>query len=842
MGKTVYSNLFFLETTRNPGRWGGEEYGDRLSFKGATPKLTDIDGSTVVYVNDNFRVQSSEPEKAGYGIFYIQKYQKILTNPQFCDFIKSHPDEKFLVMDNTHGNATHFWAYTVSEPNQLTLHIFNKMDDVAVMKEVAILRTKFGTVEWEKPEILDDRVKIEAYTDNEGKENECTRHYFSVKGYGSKHYDYASSSYRIGEEDISWINYDDNHYETKDIINRALNIPGQTRVLCKYNGGDSYSYEITANKFSLLDPTVRYGIRGDASDRTYSWYIRDRFHTDEEPFPDLPLDEETMSRVKTFMTTVLKNLQKQNPFHVFWETNLVVLDKPIPGHRRPTYHFLHGILTADTVDVVDVCRGELQIEGMEPVNCYHLRGEDGKYYRISHNFFGKIKSNIKEAEIDVTSFEEWNDTRAVHPELVATLSKYGDKSVDLTLIRLLNTLPFGVTFIEQLIKTDHVQLGHYLARKIRTEADNPNYRCSSLTDILPGVNPDGTTILEVMNMTKPCYNYLMEDIDETNSSLGKFIAKYKAVKCFLPDGIFTSAGSKSVEEYMWLYNKNKHYTQGLVHCEIIDFINYPEEVKTIYKMYQKIDRVFKGDALWDATRKYSEIVGAYIKMKNIGFNPSEQLVFLEFGLGMGVKEALDMLDRREKAANNAIENCRAKLEEPIRQAVEKTYDSRKAAIKKLESDKKLEKDPAFEKYIVIAPSRIYDKEDTRSIEHEGRYMDHCVYNAYSKDIANGEYTVVYLRSKTSPEDGLVTIGIDERGRINQTYTFHDRGISKEQAAAIVAWAKSKEGLVWFNTDSGAVCPGGWNCSVPVPALARPDPEYIKKLSTVKVAEVEKPEL
>lgn len=832
-----------METSRKNSRYGcGRKFDDNLGFQGLSPQLEDIAGSTVVYINSNFTVQDSEPN-AGYGIFYIQKYQKILTNPQFQEFLASHPDEKFVLMDDGHGTCTDFWAYTVSKPNQLTIHIFNKMDEDCVMKEVAILRNKFGLVEWDEPEILDPRIQISTSVSDEGSENEKVTHSITLEGFSKKSYDYTYGGYSCGERYVSWINHEDGQYSTAELLRSALELPNQTRVVSVYHGGNNYEHIITANKYSTLPLITRYGIREE--DISCRWYVRDYFHTSEDDvFPDVPLDDATMKRVTDYMTTVLKNLQASSPDADFCHTTLVVLDKPVPGHRRPTYHYFYGAINGDAIDVVDICRGELQIEGMVPVNCYHLRAKDGRYYKISHIFFGSVKSDIQNADIDVTSFEEWNDTRAVHPELVATLATCGDKTIDLHLIRLLNTLPFGITFIEQLIKTGHVNLGHALARKIRTEADNPNYRCSSLTDILPGASPDGTTILEVLNMTKPCYNYLIDNITKNGTeNLNLFITKYRAVKQFLSDGIFTTTGSKGVEDYLNLYEHNDHQCNSLT-GETIDLLKYPDEMRTIAKMYQKIDKKFATDSYQrgEARRRYWEISTAYIKIKELGQNPGAQLVFIDFGLGMENPEALDMLDRRQKAASNAIENCKAKLEEPRRRAVEKTYDSRKKFIKKLESDDKLQKDPDFAGYVVIAPSGIYGKEDTRTIEHEGKYMDHCVYNAYSRDIANGEYTVLYLRKKSSPENGLVTIGIDEHGRINQTYTFHDHGIDRSDAMAIAAWAKSKAGLVTFQSDSGTVSPGGWNAGVPVPHLPKPGKEWLEKLGKVVVAPIEKIEL
>ena len=141
----------------------------------------------------------------------------------------------------------------------------------------------------------------------------------------------------------------------------------------------------------------------------------------------------------------------------------------------------------------------------------------------------------------------------------------------------------------------------------------------------------------------------------------------------------------------------------------------------------------------------------------------------------------------------------------------------------------------LEKYTICIPSQIYDASVDYSIEREGLEMDHCVYRSYANQIADGSYTVVYLRKAARPEQVLVTIGINNEGRINQTFGMHDSAITTEEAKAIAEWAKTKQGLVTFKSEHRDVTPGGWpsGCSSLIPNLPEPDKDWLVKLATTE---------
>lgn len=72
-------------------------------------------------------------------------------------------------------------------------------------------------------------------------------------------------------------------------------------------------------------------------------------------------------------------------------------------------------------------------------------------------------------------------------------------------------------------------------------------------------------------------------------------------------------------------------------------------------------------------------------------------------------------------------------------------------------------------------------------------MHHCVFRSYATNIAKGEYKIIYLRKKK--DEAYITVGIKRDGTIEQARRESDKPISSEDALALKAWAKSREGQV-----------------------------------------------
>ena len=266
----------------------------------------------------------------------------------------------------------------------------------------------------------------------------------------------------------------------------------------------------------------------------------------------------------------------------------------------------------------------------------------------------------------------------------------------------------------------------------------------------------------------------------------------------------------------------------------VNIIDYPAEIKSIYKMINKIRSAFPADS-YEPMRNYKEIVMAYFQFKDFGWEPADSQIFIEFGLG-DLSETRKMIRDREHAANVALSIYEDKIDELAHQRAENHYAHRMDALNKMVSTQKMakgSKNGLLKKYVITAPTQIYGEDVVGSIEKEGRDMRHCVYRSYAGQIAGGTYTVLYLRSAKAPEQSLVTIGITNEGRINQTFGVDDTEITKEQAEAIVEWATQREGMVTFKSEHKDVLPGGWARGVNVPSLPEPDAEWLRKLAEIE---------
>ena len=89
-------------------------------------------------------------------------------------------------------------------------------------------------------------------------------------------------------------------------------------------------------------------------------------------------------------------------------------------------------------------------------------------------------------------------------------------------------------------------------------------------------------------------------------------------------------------------------------------------------MIEKIEKAFPGDG--DALRHYKEIVYAYFQFKDIGWNPEQAMIFIEFSVNPDTPgETLKMLRDREHAANQALTVYRNKIIEEAHKRYEKKY-------------------------------------------------------------------------------------------------------------------------------------------------------------------------
>lgn len=809
--------------------------------------LEEIPQLTTIYYAQEFAAQRHDDttENCG-GIYYIQKYKKVLLYDEVYDFIESHPEENFLIMQDEHGHRENIYVFIKSKDYDLRAYFFSNKDGDGHLKMIAEMRNKYGKFEWEEPVVYDEDITIR-----------CKRRWDSTVSHHAINFSKTDEAdqYRATRETDAFLFMNQKQpYSalTTDIMRYFLKIPDQTRIVSgmSYHCYDVH-YEISCEPLATESVTKRYGIRGE----DVMCYGATLFQAD-EVFPKADLPTETFKRVADYIKMTIEsgvgNLQEPNAYSNdikgrIRSKGVLVISEPVEHHKRPTYHYIKGFGvntgTQNTIDIVELARGELLMKDMTPVNCYYLNGNTGEYCRISNTLFGRIKAGIiATAEVDKVSLVEWSEEKSAHPELIKSMIEAGQIS-ELPQLKLLNKVPFGELFLEQMIKSGRIKGALALAEYIMERADNMNYACCSLSDIFPGCNPTGTSLMKMFDMNKPCYDLLWEMVGEDASGCQNIIVIYRAIKNLILDGVLTKEARKIVTQYLELAKMG--WTRYV--CDtgrIIDLSEYRAEIKSIYKMVNRIKTTCSGlvqHKQYEMLRHYNEIVTAYFKFVDYGWNPSDYAIFIEFSLGGDNFDEIEKMVRdREHAANAALDIYKDKINEAVHKRNEDAYAFRKKnALHLLESNEAMAKKKVFEngdlnlfhdKYVVIAPSQVYGEERVGSIENEGKYMNHCVFRSYANKIVDGEYTVMYLRLKESPDESLVTIGITKDGRINQTYGKNDDQISVEEAMAIAQWAKAKTGFVHFQGERGDVCPGGWNRGAALPSLPMVSEEWQERLA------------
>ena len=792
------------------------------------PSIEEVCTATVVFVADGFKAQGYDGSTSKQ-LYYISKNKTIYNKDQFTKLVTENPDELFMLVSDYKANEYDIWTFVDSTTNNLQLTFFKFNGKTGTMVKIAYMRNKPGTCIWDENSITfnpDYVKKFEKSENSYSSQQDYWQMAIKLKDSDACYHTTQNTFYIIGEDDYN------GQKNTSNIMVEYLKLPGKTRIVSEIGYSEIY-HKVSTDETAMKDVTTRYGIRNNEDMRNY--YCYHCIHFNEVFDEGADLDKTTWERVSNHIKSVLESgagtqerIGEYNNKVGIKTKSMIVISAPIGMHRRQTYHYIKGFLSNGTVDIVELARGELLMKDMTPVNCYYLCS-NGKYVRVSHGLYGDIKTTMVGIEVDKVSFEEWNESKSIHPELLNAITAAGD-AIKLEKVKLFNRVPFGALYLEHLIKGANYDLAENFAEYITERADNMNYVCGSLRDVLPGCNPDGTSLMKVMDMNKPCFDLLMT---YSHSGTNQFIAAYKAIKRLIPGGIVTKESEKIFRQYMELYGMD--WVEYRCRTgRTVNIIDYPAEIKSIYKMVNKIRNAFPANS-YEPMRNYKEIVMAYFQFKDFGWEPADSQIFIEFGLG-DLSETRKMIRDREHAANVALSIYEDKIDELAHQRAENHYAHRMDALNKMVSTQKMakgSKSGLLKKYAITAPTQIYGEDVVGSIEKEGRDMRHCVYRSYAGQIAEGTYTVLYLRLAKAPEQSLVTIGITNEGRINQTFGVDDTEITKEQAEAIVEWATQREGMVTFKSEHKDVFPGGWARGVNVPSLPEPDAEWLRKLAEIE---------
>ena len=820
------------------------ENGDRANLM----TIKDITKFTAVYSHSSFEV--------GEGlIYFIPKYDKIFTDVQAAAFVNKHAKEKFIVVsDSSFSKDTTIFTYIISEINQLTLYCYNITGDGKNLTLFGKIQNEKGKSKWGQTKILD--ASCTGFYDEEY-EGQRNRRYYSNDEVNLLCCSFANHSSRQKECQIINGSQAGNRMKFNNIIKDCLRISGKTRItrasshyrnaFFSYETGRFPQYENESIAFRYGLPLSLLRRNGDGN-VPYEWFSKynytygDGYMMDFHDTMDNDAPKEDKERIFKRITAKLEAKAKGNSPYIMLKTDMLLISDPIPGHRRPSFHFYRGFRCNDITEIVELFRGELLIKDMLPEKVYVFTDE-GTFnlasYDLKSEAIGLVQS--KDVEIDAISFSRWAEERSLHPHLLTLMTSEYFDTIDLPTVKILNKVPFGSLLIEQLISSHHFNLALNLAAHITNSAYDFNNVCGKLEDIFPGCNGEETSLYKILNVSRGVAKWLFENED----NLSTFIDKYTATTFYGGNLVLTDEIKIKVENYLKMRDLCLHKFRLMWGDREFNFLYYPELMKPILRMYNKIEALrptMPTYELMDVKNKYNEIVRAYCSFLDYSTTvpaeererwlPERMMIFLEFSLTGTPDHPLnphEEISSREKSANRALKIYEQKANEKLHADNEAKFSDRLRTISKLKSLASLDKDKDFKDYVVIPPTQIYGVDVEGSVEKEAFDLNHCLFRAYTERIIDGEYTALWLRPKKNINQSIITIGITSDGRIEQTRGLHDRDATPEEARAIAAWAISKQGMLTFKSEGADVRPGGWPYSVPVPDLPKPDKDWLKRL-------------
>ena len=375
-------------------------------------KLEDITEMTLVVEKDGFYVQSQMKKFITDDIYFIPKYNVVLTYEQMIQFAKDHSEENFLLGDNNHIDADDFWTFITSKPNQLTLHVFSGGGD-GHLKLMAMLQTKYGSTSWEKVEKYDPFITRITSTNPDGygyRDSENKKHFVIAKDkYPNRYLSKSVDSLRI----INDPEHSGSADPTNELLRDYINIVGKTRITLEPDRQPfRYSVSDKAN-IETKNIAERYGLLTTGKGWYYDWGDRRMYDLYDTFDPSVP--QEDWDRVTKRLEAKL--LEQDTDTKIcngdILKASTILITKPLPGHRRPTFHYICGFRTNKTTDIVELACGELLVKDMLPEEIYGLM-KDGRYAHLSHTLKSDMRSMIKDAEIDPESYNIWADTFKTH--------------------------------------------------------------------------------------------------------------------------------------------------------------------------------------------------------------------------------------------------------------------------------------------------------------------------------------------------------------------------------------------------------------------------------------------
>lgn len=363
--------------------------------------------------------------------------------------------------------------------------------------------------------------------------------------------------------------------------------------------------------------------------------------------------------------------------------------------------------------------------------------------------------------------------------------------------------------LEMLMKFGLVSFVYHLYKfefnkkiSVMQDPDNPNYK-------ILGINLNGKTIAEIMGMPLR-FVKLFKNCIENESTTKFYLANltstspimelYKKISaCYVICSQLSITSQEMNDqdlenlllilkyelppfESTWPIFSRKQITTS-DNEDLIEswkknhskFKKYLQDIKDSYQLISTRSLNWEYvDYLRMRTRYYSQLErkinqGAY----PVRLNPDKQHMYYRYNLEETneVSYYHNLLQKEVSIARNEFDTSKF-----LKNTIQMDYTSKKYQFK------------------VMNLKSVYSTSDENvnnsySIEGEGCYQHHCLYNCYKDRLVQGTYQCVVLRKLDNPGKPYITIGL-ENGVINQTYGVNDSRLTNEECKMILHWLKN----------------------------------------------------
>lgn len=509
----------------------------------------------------------------------------------------------------------------------------------------------------------------------------------------------------------------------------------------------------------------------------------------------------------------------------------VLYVQPAPkGQRRPVGHIVVGASNGVHTEYAElaICRIDARFFVTDVYARVLLDGEsEPSFRRLYGQTMREFKEMLGDVKIIKGTLEHAKNLRnryAANAAIAANAEEDDENvtgTVSASVLRDIARMKFGAEFVEWAYKMGYKNLAERVCDKVNSRSAWD--RVASMSDIIPGYQ-EGKSIYTCFGLPKAwgkavfdaCFKengneFELDDLAKASAAaqmaweLEGALTGGKQSQSSMPQRAadYAAIWGNYVREFGVLGERNSDVLRAFHD----DPIALAEAIRSYHRMRLKLVKLGLTDS---APHRYvTETFEAYCALKCIGEDPESHGVLYEYGLPENDRKAAEgMIRRRCEAAQAVVQGFKDRIDAEARKRNEEGLAEANAKNRWLEcSDKDVSK-----KFVFKLPKSIYGEEEPLSIEWEGKNQRNCVFRAYQRKLASGEYTVVLMRERDNPDKSYVTIGINKNGVVDQTYGYGDSQIEPVAAVGIRAWMRKVnsrgKGSIRFSGN-----PGGWNPNV-----------------------------